>query len=67
MSPACNGGRLWVYLLYLSLLFLHCGCGAFHRGVVPLIPIQDEAYRGLAVKEWSHVVNGGVIIVLVIG
>ena len=58
--------RLWVYLLYPSTIFA-LGGGAFPRSDAPLIPIQDEACRGLAVKEWNRVVDGEVIVVLVIG
>ena len=66
MSPACNDGRLWVYLLYLSTI-LHCGGGGFPRGIVLPLPIRGVACRGLAVQEWNSGVGGGVGVALVIG
>ena len=62
MTPACNGEKLWVYLLYLSTIG-----GEFPRGIVLLLPIQGVAYRGMAVKEWNHGVGSGVGIAPVTG
>ena len=66
VSPACNGGRLWIYF-YTFLLFLHCSGGGFPCGVALLQLIQGVDCRGLAVKEWNHGVGGGVGVVPMIG
>ena len=55
------------YICSIFLLFLHCSGGEFSRGVALPLPIPGVACRGLAVKEWSHGVGGGVGVALVIG
>ena len=66
VSPARNGGRLWVYLLYLSTIFAlrwwrissqRCAATT-HSGV---------ACRGLTVQEWNPRVDDGVGVAPVIG
>ena len=53
-------------IYHTFLLFWHCGGGGVFCGIVPLIPIQGEACRGLIVREWNHGVGGGVGVVPVI-
>ena len=48
------------YICYIFLLFLNCSGGEFPHGVALQLPISGVACRGLAVKEWSHGVGGGV-------
>ena len=60
-------GKGCEYIYCTFLLFWHCGGGGVLRGVIPPLPTQGVACRGLVVRGWNHGVGGEVGVVPVIG